>query len=209
MDAARTTSWHIELPHSPPAAPIARAVVRTALTELRSDVDWETAELLVCELVTNAVEHTSDDAAVSLTVSEKGQGLLVEVRDRDPRPVSGLPLEPPEAAPAPPPHEEDAGVREAERYEEAREAESAAETGRDAEARDAGAGAGAGRPEVAGGAGESGGAGQPAGAPNALRLDDLAEDGRGLLLIRSLSASCGSTATGDGKTVWFTLGPEE
>ncbi|GAA2626227.1 ATP-binding protein [Streptomyces axinellae] len=190
MDAARTTSWHIELPHSPPAAPIARAVVRTALTELRSGVDGETAELLVCELVTNAVEHTSDEAAVSLTVSEKGDGLLVEVRDRDPRPVSGLPAEPPEAAPLPPPHEEDAGVREAERYEAAREAGSAAAAGRDAEARGAGAG-------------------QRAGAPNVLRLEDLAEDGRGLLLIRSLSASCGSTVNGDGKTVWFTLGPEE
>ncbi|WP_326807358.1 MULTISPECIES: ATP-binding protein [unclassified Streptomyces] len=202
MDAARAannTSWHIELPHSPPAAPIARAVVRTALNELRSHVDRETAELLVCELVTNAVEHTSDDATVSLTVAEKGDGLLVEVRDRDPRPVSGLPAETPEEAPVPPPHEEDAGAREAERYEEAWEAEAGHH----------GAAGGAGNP---GGAGHSEGAGhsgQPAGAPDSLRPENVAEDGRGLLLIRSLSASCGSTTTSEGKTVWFTLGPEE
>jgi hypothetical protein len=130
---------------------------------------------------------------VSLTVAEKGDGLLVEVRDRDPRPLSGLPVETPAKAPVPPPHEEDAGAREAELYEEAWEAEAGRR----------GAAGGAGHPEGAGPAG------QPARDPNALRLENVAEDGRGLLLIRSLSASCGSTATSDGKTVWFTLGPEE
>ncbi|WP_338146791.1 ATP-binding protein [Streptomyces boncukensis] len=129
-----TPSWHIELPHSPPAAPIARAVVRNALTELESPVDSGTAELLVCELVTNAIEHTHDDAAISLSVTAlPEEGVLVEVRDRGPGPLE----------------QRQWGLE---------------------------------------------------GAPEELR-----EDGRGLQLIQMLSSACGSRATRDGKTVWFTL----
>ena len=141
------TSWHIELPHSPPAAPIARAVVRNALIELDSPVDSGTAELLVCELVTNAIEHTAVDAAVSLSVTALPDGVLVEVRDRDPRPL-----------------------------EVGQWGRAAAQAAHDrAEPDD---------------------------------VDELREDGRGLQLIQMLSAACGSRATPDGKTVWFTLGPE-
>lgn len=175
MDGARTTSWHIELPHAPPAAPIARAVVRNALTELESGVDGETAELLVCELVTNAVEHTADDAAVSLTVAQLGEGVLVEVRDHDPRPLAGLPVE---GDPRP--------LEELERDETALPAENPVP-------------APAPVPE------------EPEEGPEtleAMSLEDIPEDGRGLLLIRSLSAECGSRATRHGKTVWFTLTPE-
>lgn len=35
--------------------------------------------------------------------------------------------------------------------------------------------------------------------------DPLDEGGRGLLLIRTLSAACGHRTTGSGKAVWFTL----
>lgn len=178
MNGARTTSWHIELPHSPPAAPIARAVVRNALAELKSGVNRETAELLVCELVTNAVEHTADNAAVSLTVAALGEGVLVEVRDHDPHPLSGLPGE---GAPQPgekPERDETSGTTE-----------------------------GPGGPDGLAGSGglEESGALEDL---DSMSLEDVPEDGRGLLLIRALSATCGSRATRYGKTVWFTLRPE-
>ncbi|WP_433893275.1 ATP-binding protein [Streptomyces sp. CA-111067] len=37
------------------------------------------------------------------------------------------------------------------------------------------------------------------------RIEDLAENGRGLLLIRALSSDSGCRLTGTGKAVWFTL----
>ncbi|GEB52377.1 MULTISPECIES: ATP-binding protein [Streptomyces] len=197
------SSWHIDLPHAPPAAPIARAAVRNALSELGSSVDGETAELLVCELVTNAIEHTPGGTAVELTVTELGEGLLVEVRDRDPRPLAGLPREdagegpsgdPPQADARPAgaaPGDPDAGSSV---HEEADRAL--------AEALE----------EVADAPGEGGTAPAPPSSPETLdvrALEDVAEDGRGLLLIRSLSTACGSRLGPDGKTVWFTLGPDE
>lgn len=191
MDGARTTSWHIELPHAPPAAPIARAVVRNALTELESGVDGETAELLVCELVTNAVEHTADDAAVSLTVAQLGEGVLVEVRDHDPRPLAGLPVE---GDPQP--------LEELVRDETASPAENPAP------APVPGGPQGPGGPK---GLETLNGPEEPEEGLETLEtmsLEDIPEDGRGLLLIRSLSAECGSRATRHGKTVWFTLTPE-
>ncbi|MYS19822.1 Anti-sigma regulatory factor (Ser/Thr protein kinase) [Streptomyces sp. DvalAA-14] len=42
-------------------------------------------------------------------------------------------------------------------------------------------------------------------APDAVPLESLAEGGRGLLLIRTLSASSGCRLTGSGKAVWFIL----
>jgi anti-sigma regulatory factor (Ser/Thr protein kinase) len=42
-------------------------------------------------------------------------------------------------------------------------------------------------------------------APGALTPDPWQEHGRGLLLIRALSSSCGHRATDGGKAVWFRL----
>jgi anti-sigma regulatory factor (Ser/Thr protein kinase) len=42
-------------------------------------------------------------------------------------------------------------------------------------------------------------------SPGDLPVEELAEGGRGLLLIRALSASSGCRLTGNGKAVWFTL----
>ncbi|MFI0777139.1 ATP-binding protein [Streptomyces sp. NPDC021212] len=53
---------------------------------------------------------------------------------------------------------------------------------------------------------ESGGPGRPEGPK---RSDALAERGRGLLLIRALSADTGYRPTPFGKAVWFTLPPAE
>lgn len=149
---ATSTSWHIELPHAPAAAPIARALVRNALGELESAVDRETAELLTCEVVTNAIEHTTGEAAVSLSVVSLPGSLLVEVSDRGPGPVRGLPRDGDGTRPA--------------QYERGYADDSEAET-----------------------------------------VDELRESGRGLHLIRLLSADCGSRATRHGKTVWFRLRP--
>ncbi|WP_430542443.1 hypothetical protein [Streptomyces iconiensis] len=253
MNAARTTSWHIELPHSPPAAPIARAVVRNALTELESGVDRETAELLVCELVTNAVEHTPDDAAVSLTVAELGEGVLVEVRDHDPRPLSGLPeegkpqpleelerdhtsglpegAEPPRRPPRRPPRStqpsEDTTAPEPSEAPEPTEVPESAEVPGPAEVPESAEPVEVPEPVEPTEVPEpteatapsepsepSGRSGAPEAALDereslgAASLADIPEDGRGLLLIRTLSATCGSRATRQGKTVWFTLRPE-
>lgn len=41
--------------------------------------------------------------------------------------------------------------------------------------------------------------------PDPPQSDDLAEHGRGLILIRALSADSGCRLTGTGKAVWFTL----
>ncbi|GAA3214402.1 hypothetical protein GCM10020256_15210 [Streptomyces thermocoprophilus] len=45
--------------------PVARALVRDALTEAEHGADRDTAELLTAELVANAVEHTSGSSPPS------------------------------------------------------------------------------------------------------------------------------------------------
>ncbi|MFD5573553.1 ATP-binding protein [Streptomyces cadmiisoli] len=128
-----SASWRIALPHSAAAVPVARALVRTALTELEHTADSDTAELLTAELVANAVEHTAGDSPIELVVELLPTGCKVEVHDRDPAPPGNLT-----------------------------------------------------RPSV----------GEP---------DPWQEHGRGLLLIRALSASCGHRPTESGKAVWFRL----
>ncbi|CAL9404061.1 ATP-binding protein [Streptomyces sp. NPDC090994] len=128
-----SASWRVALPHTAAAVPVARALVRTALAELRHAADCDTAELLTAELVANAVEHTAGETPIELVVELLPTGCRVEVHDPDPAPPSGL------TVPCPP---------------------------------------------------------EP---------DPLQEGGRGLLLIRALSSSCGHRPTGSGKAVWFRL----
>ncbi|WP_447040578.1 ATP-binding protein [Streptomyces sp. DSM 118878] len=127
-------SWRIELPHTTAAVPVARALVRTALTEIESPADTDTAELLTAELVANAVEHTDGKDPIELVIELLPTGCQVEVRDSSPLPPGDL------TSPCPP------------------------------------------------------------GPP-----DPWQEHGRGLLLIRTLSSSCGHRATDSGKAVWFRL----
>ncbi|MGW6056000.1 ATP-binding protein [Streptomyces sp. NPDC055189] len=127
-------SWRIALPHTAAAVPIARALVRTALTEIESRADSDTAELLTAELVANAVEHTSGEDPIELVIELLPTGCQVEVHDSNPLPPGDL---------------SDPG---------------------------------------------------PMSEP-----DPWQEHGRGLLLIRTLSSSCGHRPTGSGKAVWFTL----
>ncbi|MGX9884588.1 ATP-binding protein [Streptomyces sp. NPDC002276] len=128
-----SASWRIALPHTAAAVPVARALVRTALSEVKHTADSDTAELLTAELVANAVEHTAGDAPIELVVELLPSGCRVEVHDPDPEPPATL-TEPAEEEP-----------------------------------------------------------------------DPWQEHGRGLLLIRALSSSCGHRPTESGKAVWFRL----
>ncbi|MEH0417764.1 ATP-binding protein [Streptomyces sp. B21-083] len=125
-------SWRIALPHTAAAVPVARALVRTALTELEhAATDCDTAELLTAELVANAVEHTAGDAPIELVVELLPTSCQVEVHDPDPTPPGNLTR------------------------------------------------------------------------PLSEEPDPWQEHGRGLLLIRTLSSSCGHRPTESGKAVWF------
>lgn len=128
------TSWRIALPHTTAAVPIARALVRTALMEIDTPADSDTAELLTAELVANAVEHTSGQDPIELVIELLPTGCQVEVHDSNPLPPGDLTDPGPMSEP-----------------------------------------------------------------------DPWQEHGRGLLLIRTLSSSCGHRPTGSGKAVWFTL----
>ncbi|MGW2013983.1 ATP-binding protein [Streptomyces sp. NPDC001927] len=83
-EAVDTASWRVELPHTTAAVPMARALVRTALTELAAPADSDTAELLTAELVANAVEHTDPEDPIELVVELLPGGCQVEVHDRRP-----------------------------------------------------------------------------------------------------------------------------
>ncbi|MEU1024803.1 ATP-binding protein [Streptomyces sp. NPDC005900] len=127
-------SWRITLPHSAAAVPVARALVRTALTDIEASPDTDTAELLTAELVANAVEHTVGQSPIELVIELLPTGCQIEVHDSSPLPPGNL------------------------------------------------------------------SASEPPGPP-----DPWQEHGRGLLLIRTLSSSCGHRPTASGKAVWFTL----
>ncbi|MFF7971131.1 ATP-binding protein [Streptomyces sp. NPDC007905] len=128
-----SASWRIALPHTTAAVPVARALVRTALSEVGHATDSDTAELLTAELVANAVEHTAGRGPIELVVEVLPTGCRVEVHDPDPAPPGHLT-----------------------------------------------------RPVIE----------EP---------DVWQEGGRGLLLIRALSSSCGHRPTASGKAVWFRL----
>ncbi|MFI0166308.1 ATP-binding protein [Streptomyces sp. NPDC017095] len=130
---AGSASWRIALPHTAAAVPVARALVRSALTDVEHVADPDTAELLTAELVANAVEHTAGQGPIELVVELAPSGCQVEVHDPDPAPPGQLT-----------------------------------------------------RPVLE----------EP---------DVWQEGGRGLLLIRALSSSCGHRPTASGKAVWFRL----
>ncbi|WP_406185377.1 ATP-binding protein [Streptomyces sp. NBC_01006] len=85
------SAWRIPLPRTTAAVPLARALVRTALTDTPVvHADSDTAELLTAELVANAVEHTAGEAPIELVVELLANGCQVEVHDGDPRPPGTL-----------------------------------------------------------------------------------------------------------------------
>ncbi|MEU9861649.1 ATP-binding protein [Streptomyces sp. NPDC047971] len=83
-EATAPTTWRRRLPHTTAAVPIARSLVRTALSGHDSPADRDTAELLTAELVANAVEHTDDREPIELVVELTPGGCQVEVHDRRP-----------------------------------------------------------------------------------------------------------------------------
>lgn len=89
-DVPVPASWRIALPHSTAAVPIARALVRTALSDIHAPADSDTAELLTAELVANAVEHTVSSEPIELVVELLPTGCQVEVHDHDPAPPGDL-----------------------------------------------------------------------------------------------------------------------
>jgi anti-sigma regulatory factor (Ser/Thr protein kinase) len=95
------TSWplstHLALGALPSAVPCARLHARVVLAEWGLGAAAETAELVVSELMTNAIAASSrcgaEDAlpVVHLRLSADGAArILVEVRDRDPSGPSGV-----------------------------------------------------------------------------------------------------------------------
>lgn len=87
--AKAMTHWRVPLPHTSVAVSIARKLVRAALLHRAGDssqvsqtlVDHDVAELLTAELVTNAVEHTTSQAPLELSLDVRQSGCRVEVRD--------------------------------------------------------------------------------------------------------------------------------
>jgi anti-sigma regulatory factor (Ser/Thr protein kinase) len=80
---------YLELGALPTAVPCARLHARHLLWEWELSGLAETTELLVSELVTNAVKATAahdDQAAVRLRLSGDSARVLIEVWDADPRP---------------------------------------------------------------------------------------------------------------------------
>ncbi|WP_069169291.1 ATP-binding protein [Streptomyces griseus] len=88
--APRPASWRVALPHSTAAVPIARALVRAVLADIRAVADRDTAELLTAELVANAVEHTDGSRPIEIVVELLATGCQVEVHDHDPGPPGDL-----------------------------------------------------------------------------------------------------------------------
>ncbi|MEV6331122.1 ATP-binding protein [Streptomyces sp. NPDC051909] len=90
MPEVSELSWRVRLPHTTAAVPIARALVRTALTAIegpeQAAADSDTAELLTAELVANAVEHTPGDEPIELVVEllPTPGGCQIEVHDGGP-----------------------------------------------------------------------------------------------------------------------------
>ncbi|SEC23028.1 ATP-binding protein [Streptomyces sp. TLI_105] len=88
--AGPATSWRVRLPHTTAAVPIARALIRTALTDTAPEADerpdTDTAELLTAELVANAVEHTAGTGPIELVVEllPAPGGCQIEVHDSRP-----------------------------------------------------------------------------------------------------------------------------
>ncbi|WP_053210279.1 ATP-binding protein [Streptomyces decoyicus] len=264
--------WRLSLPRGATAAPIARAMVRTAMQDLRATADRTTAQLLTAELVTNALRHTRDTGPIELVVELRPGGCRIEVHDGDPVLVQGLgdPLPPADldvpvlvGAPSDPApgraadghgtaagHGTADGRRTTDGHPEADghpagdghlpmqrtegegrtghgegtdgsdpagqssegndatdDADGYADTDADTDADAAAAAAAATGPPTAT---------EPDRTPDTYRIDgttrscpDQGRDGRGLLLVRSLSSASGCRPTPRGKAVWFTLPEQE
>ncbi|MFF8599716.1 ATP-binding protein [Streptomyces sp. NPDC015232] len=112
---ASDPSWRVRLPHTTAAVPIARALVRTALTAVegpeQAAADRDTAELLTAELVANAVRHTPGDEPIELVVEllPAPGGCQIEVHDGRP-PAPGELVGPEPAVPVDPWQEHGRGL---------------------------------------------------------------------------------------------------
>lgn len=82
--------WRITLPHGVTAVPVARAMVRTAMQDLKVTADRTTAQLLTTELVTNALKHTCGTHPIELVVERAKSGCRIEVHDNDPMLIDEL-----------------------------------------------------------------------------------------------------------------------
>ncbi len=85
----RASHSYLELGALPTAVPCTRLHARHVLWEWGMSELAATTELLVCELVTNAVKATAghaDQAAFRLRLSGDSTRVLIEVWDADPRP---------------------------------------------------------------------------------------------------------------------------
>jgi anti-sigma regulatory factor (Ser/Thr protein kinase) len=76
--AAAETAQTRSFARRPEEVPSARRFIRECLADHPGSMD---AELLTCELVTNAVQHAEDAAAVTVTVIRNGQFVYVDVVD--------------------------------------------------------------------------------------------------------------------------------
>ncbi|MFG2532524.1 ATP-binding protein, partial [Streptomyces sp. NPDC048516] len=90
LEPPAPSTWRITLPRGATAVPIARAMVRTAMQDLRATADRTTAQLLTAELVANALKHTCDTDPIELVVELGPAGCRIEVHDSDPLLVRGL-----------------------------------------------------------------------------------------------------------------------
>lgn len=202
LEPPTPTIWRITLPHGETAVPVARAMVRTAMQDLQVTADRTTAELLTGELVSNALKHTCGTHPIGLVVERAKKGCRIEVHDNDPMliddlldgpaPPSGAPGEAGAALEGFGPESGDAGdAAAADGSGPMRlvKRSAAADGQRAADDRVPG--------QRAGGAWTGDGDG-----------DDHDDQGRGLLLLRSLSSDAGCRPTACGKAVWFTL-PEQ
>ncbi|RNG25131.1 ATP-binding protein [Streptomyces botrytidirepellens] len=181
-------TWRFALPHTTAAVPLARALIRNTLADIGAPVDGDTAELLTAELVANAVQHTTGDEPIELVVElVPTGGWQVEVHDQDPTPPGGF---------SGPDGQGPQGTRGGVRDDARRDVGEDAREGVREDVRE----------DAHEGVRESDGPGRPEGPK---RPEILAERGRGLLLIRALSADTGYRPTPYGKAVWFTLPPAE
>ncbi|MFC9246452.1 ATP-binding protein [Streptomyces sp. NPDC057136] len=76
-------SYVLQLPHDPRAPRVARTTLRAVLALHGPTELLDTAELLACELVTNAYRHSDGQATLRLRHTEDG-GLRVSVWDNNP-----------------------------------------------------------------------------------------------------------------------------
>ncbi|MET9107088.1 ATP-binding protein [Streptomyces zhihengii] len=100
-DSPAPASWHVPLPHTAAAVPMARAAIRAALAGSDDPAGRDTAELLTAELVANAVRHTPGGSRIELVVELLPKQCRVEVRDADPEPPAALSPHAPQPEPGP------------------------------------------------------------------------------------------------------------